>query len=794
MTREAVNVSMITDYFTMDGLTKKTGISSSDWDLVILKEIVDNALDAIEPLPVKRILIDYDSTTKTLSVYDNGNGIRGEDIEHSIYDFTVYHSSKRHYVTPSRGKQGNGLKTVICICYLNEYDLIWHTADGEALRFTVDDSRREYGDIRIDRQTIGQTDKRGITVTGCYYSESYLEEIAREYSVCNPDADITLRYDGAVDGFRASTATIDRSCNTNIGFYDLSLFKAYLSRQNEGKTYKKILQETFGTAIANKSRIKGKLRDIDTDSRGFAEDFDSIRTSQSKKRFTALKAHLIGLDHNFFTEDEKTGIPYCVEYSLERLPEKKNLKCWCYVNNSITYHDAWSIDIKGNYQIGNRKTGEVWNLHDLLEPYCDYSFVFHFISPQLAYMNTGKTEFDISGIGKKLCEELTRAISKEQRQYRETTERKPTKRSLIREHLPQAFLLASSNGKYCITARQLYYKVRELSGIEETATTYADYTQNILTEWLEQNPDAEDKIYFSDRGNFYIGSDQNGLGTGSVRSVINADGLSVNQFRTYGGLTDQIYLHPEFDIRYQYDKCLYIEKTGFDGVFKAEGIAEKYHMIIVSGQGFGTRAAKTLLHYLQSQGLQIYCMHDLDYSGINIINSLREPNEKFPEPITITDIGVTLEDVARYGITPELVTIDRRDYEKIDQSRYTPAQRAFFFRSGYLQRVELNAFTTAQILEIIDRKLSQIDTLPKMKLSEAVSIDPVRLKESALMRVLKKRFGYMVDLLPDPDIADYDRDMNVFEIQDQTQGIIDSLLNGMETVAEEKLNKILEDT
>ena len=62
MTHEAVNVSMVTDYFTVDGVIKKTGVVPEDWSLVILKETVDNALDAIEPLPIKRIIIEYDST------------------------------------------------------------------------------------------------------------------------------------------------------------------------------------------------------------------------------------------------------------------------------------------------------------------------------------------------------------------------------------------------------------------------------------------------------------------------------------------------------------------------------------------------------------------------------------------------------------------------------------------------------------------------------------------------------------------------------------------------------------
>lgn len=795
MIHEAIDTSMTVDYFTVDGLTKKTGLSSRNWSLVILKELVDNALDAMEPLTDKQLVIEYDHRTGTLSVYDNGRGIKADTIEHSIYNFSVYHSSKRHFVTPSRGKQGNGLKTVICICYLQGYELLWHTAEGQLVRFLIDDTRKEYGEIAVSRQDAGQTENRGVTVKG--FSYHALSEVVREYAESNPDVNITFR-DGRQERlYKARIAPVDRSENTNIAFYDLGLFKSFLGRQDGSRTYKKILQETFGTAIANKSTIKGKLNSIDLDSPEFIADFQTVRGSQEKKKFTALKPHMIGLDRHFFTEDKKTGIPYCVEFSVRRLSEKADeLKIWCYVNNTITYRDGHSIEITDGkeYRVGTRKNLYADDLYYLLESYPDYSFTLHFISPQLSYMDTGKVSFDVSGIAEKLCEELTRSLNREQRQHRSETVKPPSKRELMRASLPEAFILASSGGKYSITARQLYYKVRELSGIDETESTYADFTQNILTEWLEQNPAADEKVYFSDRGNFYIGADQEGLGTGNVRKVINTDGTARNQFFTYGGLTESIYLQPDFDIRFRYDKALYIEKTGFDGIFKAEHIAEKHHMIIISGQGFGTRAAKALLYHLQEQGLKLYCLHDLDYSGVSIINALREPNEKFPEPLQIDDLGITLDDMQRYWITPERVNISSKDYAKIDQNRYTPEQQAFFFHPGFVQRVELNAFTTEQILEIIDRKLSKVDTLPRLKLSQAVNIDPARLKEVALMRLLKKRFGYLVDQMPEPDIAGHDDKLTVYEAQARTEGIIDSILQDMEQAADEKLNNFLKAT
>ena len=796
MKKEATNTSTVIDYFTIDGLEKKLGQTADYWPTVLLKELIDNALDATEPLPDKQICIQYDSSSQTLTITDNGPGIPEQALDGGIYDFEKYHSSNRYFITPSRGKQGVGLKAVICICHLCGYRLFWLTAEGNTVQYSIDDSGKVHGLIKTAKQVIGPADQKGVTITGCDFSKlkGHLIAITREYSECNPDANITLRYDGAEKKYSATAPAVDRSGNTAIGFYTLETWRDYLTRptQNRNQTYKNIVKSLFGTALANKTEIKGKLKDIDIGSSSFEQDFLKIRDSQTHKKYTALKKHAIGLQHSFTADDINTGVPYLVEFTLERQKEGVNvLGCTCYVNNSITYSDSKSICCRwAEYQIGSRKPKSAYDLYGLLED-MKYKWTFHFIAPQLVFTDTGKTEIDITGIIDKLCDELGKAISAEQKQHRKTAGKRISRRDVMRYYLPDAYNAASSHGRYCITVRQIFYKLRELSGIKDSDTAYNDFTQNIVTEWLEANPDADAKVYFSDRGNFYIGSSQYGLGTGAVKAVIDSDGTAPNLFDMYGGWNNSVFLKPDFDLRYRYDKALYIEKTGFDGILKAERIGERYNMIIVSGQGFGTRAAKTLLYFLQEQGLQLFCMHDLDYSGVNIINALQEPNEKFTKPLYITDLGVTLEDVRKYGIEPEEVDIGE-EYSKIDQSRYTAEQQRFFFMGRHtVKRVELNAFTTEQLLQIIDSKLAAIDNLPRVRLTQAVSINPRKIKETALMNVLRNKYEYLIDELPEPDIAAYDTRMTVSQIEQQTQGIIDRILSDLEGAAAEKLKKMI---
>ena len=67
-----------TDYFTEDGLVKQVGLSSDWWENIVIKELIDNALDAVEPLPEKNVEINY--SNGNFSVFDNGSGIPAEQV------------------------------------------------------------------------------------------------------------------------------------------------------------------------------------------------------------------------------------------------------------------------------------------------------------------------------------------------------------------------------------------------------------------------------------------------------------------------------------------------------------------------------------------------------------------------------------------------------------------------------------------------------------------------------------------------------------------------------------------
>jgi DNA topoisomerase VI subunit B len=124
--RTTFRTSRLLEFCSRKELVAQTGHEPDAWPLVVAKELVDNAIDACEEAgtaPEVRIKLTHSSITVT----DNGPGIAPETIA-SILDFTTRTSSREAYVSPTRGAQGNALKTILAIPFV---------LDGEAGRVGI---------------------------------------------------------------------------------------------------------------------------------------------------------------------------------------------------------------------------------------------------------------------------------------------------------------------------------------------------------------------------------------------------------------------------------------------------------------------------------------------------------------------------------------------------------------------------------------------------------------------------------------------------------------------------------
>jgi hypothetical protein len=110
LTRTTFHTSREMDFFSEKELTTQTGHEIGEWPLVIVKELLDNALDACEDADIPPV-IDVVADATSITVRDNGPGLPEETLKGAL-DFTVRASNREAYVSPCRGAQGNALKTL----------------------------------------------------------------------------------------------------------------------------------------------------------------------------------------------------------------------------------------------------------------------------------------------------------------------------------------------------------------------------------------------------------------------------------------------------------------------------------------------------------------------------------------------------------------------------------------------------------------------------------------------------------------------------------------------------------
>jgi len=205
LSRETFRTSRLLDFCSRKELIAQTGHESAEWSLVILKELVDNALDACEEAGVAPE-ITVTVGQGFIRVSDNGPGLPASTID-GVLDFSVRVSSREAYVAPDRGAQGNALKTLVAMPYV---------LDGQRgrLEIAAQGVRHDItlGLDRIRQEPIVQHDKAPApdviagTVVTIYWPDSSSSlladaedrflQITEGYTVLNPHLTLTVDWFG----------------------------------------------------------------------------------------------------------------------------------------------------------------------------------------------------------------------------------------------------------------------------------------------------------------------------------------------------------------------------------------------------------------------------------------------------------------------------------------------------------------------------------------------------------------------------------------------------------------------
>jgi hypothetical protein len=241
--RETFRTSRLLEFCSVKELTAQTGHDPVDWPLCILKELTDNEIDACEEAGIApEIVVKVSTAPGEISISDNGPGLPAETIS-AVLDYTVRASSREAYCSPTRGAQGNALKTICAMpfCLDGNVGRVRIDADGLSHRigFSVDQLRQE---PVIALEVARTPTPAGTTVTvfwpdsACSIlaeAKSRFVQIASDFAWLNPHAGITLFWDGEIEvEAQPSDPTWKRwipSLPTSAHWYDLTRFERYIA-------------------------------------------------------------------------------------------------------------------------------------------------------------------------------------------------------------------------------------------------------------------------------------------------------------------------------------------------------------------------------------------------------------------------------------------------------------------------------------------------------------------------------------------------------------------------------------
>ena len=154
------------EFLELRALQAQTGQPAEAFGHVVVKELLDNALDAAETAgraPIVDIGTRTDDEVTFVTVSDNGAGITPATVA-DLCDFTMLVSDKARYRGPARGAQGNALKTLLGIPFaldVTEPVIIESAGVRHELQVTVD----PVGDVVVTHETTASDRVVGASVT-----------------------------------------------------------------------------------------------------------------------------------------------------------------------------------------------------------------------------------------------------------------------------------------------------------------------------------------------------------------------------------------------------------------------------------------------------------------------------------------------------------------------------------------------------------------------------------------------------------------------------------------------------
>jgi Histidine kinase-, DNA gyrase B-, and HSP90-like ATPase/Topoisomerase 6 subunit A/Spo11, Toprim domain len=767
LNRTTFETSRDSEYFELRQLQAQTGQPADMFAAVAFKELLDNALDACETAGIApRIGIDlYEQEDRlTISIQDNGSGIPPETVRR-ILNFQTRTSDKAAYRSPTRGAQGNALKTVLgmpCAFGMREPVLIEACGVAHRILAWLD----PVGEVRIDYQDLPIPVTRGTCIQVTLPARSWRFDPVwwrQGVALFNPHASVKIRraidpsehgeYDLRVPlNFYQSSEmlVVDKwrkwmpTDPTSAWWYTATDLKrlifSHIAEWRRGgpdlllrdfvRQFKHLSATARAKAVCAQLPTVKYLSDFEHQEAEIARLLSAMRDAGEAPEpevlgcagadaFKSRWDRWYGVERSWYKKasGEVDGIPFVIEVAVAATAVDGSV--WTGVNFSPTFEDPFAntyfrapkFSANGLKNFFEQAHITPWLPGDT--PRQRTAVAVHLICPSLEFLDRGKTRLKVP---RAISDVMTKALwSVTKTLYEEEEQRRKDGARAERQARERQITARRKQWRMNEAVFQVMHEAWQHASGDGAYPLSARFLYYAVRKLIQQYTDKElDYSYFSQdllteyqrhhgrlRGLYY-----------DPRGVLyephtgNAIPLGTREVESY---TFPAWL---------YDKILYMEKKGVWPIFQAAQLAEFYDMAIVAAEGYANEAVRTLFeHADQDRNYQLFVLHDADPDGYNIARTLREATERMPDySVEVIDLGLHLEDALALGLATEEFTrlkrlpeglvlneVERQYFEgrEVWRDEYTNK------RSWRCERVELNAFTAPDLVDYVKQKLEE---------------------------------------------------------------------------------------
>ena len=684
-------------FLTSDGLAEKAGCPPSDFDKMVIKEFADNAAD------IGGFGYKIDEEERAISIWNAGNGLSREDIAR-LFDIKRPLRSSKHWRRGQRGALGNGIRVALAGCRLCNIDL------------SIISRRQQYNIKLLDNgDTVITTQDTSVVDSGTRillnFPDSKMFSKGRYLSFLN----VALMTQG-------STVISGKPLASWFKAEDINVLIQSLPNMSLGE----FIGQFSNKGDLDINNFEASVQDLPT-----ATLVDLLRANEGQSKvnpigkdvFEGFYKKIEGVYH-----DGDARLPFIIEAWAKAERSEKDAGdhiIHLITNRTYTLRQAVLEVNSGRVKI---IAGGYYRTHNKqINRNHSYRVILSVSSPYIPIISSGKEPNLLDGDYSAAIMDALQFTMKQAGAANPT--RRKSSFTLIDAAnmcMEDAYNKVSNNGQYWANARQLMYAARpkmlEITGQSSFTDSY--FSQTLLPHFLQNNPEltANWKVAYDKRGSViqpHTGQSV-GLGTVEIDRLTNHVAL-----KPMSKLSSFKYSNASPERRFS--AVLFVEKEGFNEAIEESGLLERYDIALASTKGNSVVALRVLLDEMVTRNpdFKVFTMTDFDISGTSIKTTLTKDNElryTFKNDIQTIPVCVTWEqakELHERGLSEpvEFPKPPKKTAKEI--AKALDAKFQFLVRENDVEpdgarflmyrkrRVEINAMTTGEILDLIERAFEE---------------------------------------------------------------------------------------